>query len=175
MTPTILSHHGVFTQPRWKADVDAEHARSRPDPMQRTQKWLLIPATIALLRAHFDRNAGKIPRAKARIQKIQLNYPDAFEFLNAFYGYLLITERNIEEAEKYFLANIESLPAVKDDSQRYVELYCRYFLGAQQENFDWLSLISEAERLKPEPFYMRTLPLPTKEQIEAVLYSERPL
>ena len=120
------------------------------------------------MRAHFDRNAGNIPRAKTRVQKIQIEYPEEFEFLDAFYGYLLITERNIEEAERHFLANVQSLPVVKNNDQQYVELYCRYFLEASREDFDWRSLVSEAESLKPQSLYKRILPLPTKEQMKAV-------
>lgn len=133
--------------------------------MLSTDKLLVIPATIALLRAHFDRNAGKIAKAKVRVQKIQIKYPHIFEFLHAFYGSLLIYERNSEEASKYFRTNVKNLPAVKDDNQRYVELYCRYFLEASEDNFDWASLITEAEKLEAELLYKMVLPLPTKEQV----------
>jgi hypothetical protein len=136
--------------------------------MQGSREWLIIPATIALMRAHFARNAGKIHSAKAQVQKIQTKYPETFEFLDAFYGYLLIAERDIEEAKRHFIANIESLPAEKNDNQRYVELYCRYFIEAGHESFDWMSIISEARHLKPEPLYKRILPLPTMGQIQAV-------
>ena len=56
----------------------------------------VIPAVIALLRAYFDRQAGRGAKAKVKIERIQERYPDMFEFLDAYYGFILITERNVE-------------------------------------------------------------------------------
>ncbi len=108
----------------------------------------VIPATIALMRAHFNRTAGKIAKAKVMVEGIQMRYPKTFEFLDAYYGFLLISERDIENASKFFDTNLKNLPENKNDNQKYIELYCKYFLGAGEENFDWEWIISEADQLK---------------------------
>ena len=129
----------------------------------------VVPATAMLLRAHFDRLAGRVASAKVRVQKIQAKYPGVFDFLDAFHGFLLISEGDIETALKHFRANMEMLPSEKNDDQRYIELYCRYFLEAGEQNFDWESIILEADRLKPDAFTKKMLVLPTKEQMISAL------
>lgn len=114
------------------------------------KRLAVIPGTIALLRAHFDRGAGRVEKAKTRVHEIRLKYLDMFEFLDAFYGFLLIIEGDRKAALRYFDANLRRLPAEKNDNQRYIELYCLYFLGASKENFDWEPIISEAHQLKPD-------------------------
>lgn len=138
-----------------------------------------IPAVITLLRAYFDRQAGRTAKAKARIEEIQVKYPNMFEFLDAYYGFILITERgdentenyfhSIESAERYFSSNINRLPAEKDDNQRYIELYCQLFLGARKEEFDWGSIIYEAHQLKPDDLTKMFLVMPTRDPVSSSL------
>ena len=125
----------------------------------------VIPAVVALMRAYFDRQAGRISKAKSRIEAIQMQYPDMFEFLDAYYGFLLINERDIEGAHKSFNANLTKLPDKKGDNQRYIELYCRYFIDAGKEDFDWEAIVTEAERLKPDSLTKRLLVLPSKQRL----------
>ena len=139
------------------------------------KKWAVIAAAVALLRAHFDRHGGRIKKAKARVEKIQAKYPDMFEFLDAYYGFLLILGRGdentqgyfeaIEDAEKHLNANLKSLPDDKNDNQRYIELYCQFLLGARVENFDWEPIISAADKLRPDSLTKALLVLPTRERM----------
>jgi hypothetical protein len=131
-------------------------------------RFLVIPGGISLLRAYFDRRAGRLEKAKARVETIKIKYPPFFEFLDAFHGLLLILEDDIEGALKFFEKNIRSLPAEKNDDQRYIELYCRSFLDAGKKDFDWEALVSEANQLNAEDFIKRMLPFPKRERIVLV-------
>lgn len=124
-----------------------------------------IPATASLLLVYFDRRAGRLQKAKARIDRIKTKYPQVFEFLDAYHGFILINERDIEGALKLFDSNIRSLPEKKDENQRYIELFCRYFLDAGSEDFGWEQIISEAHQLKPDALTKIMLTLPTKDQV----------
>lgn len=132
-------------------------------------KLSVIPATILILRAHFDRLAGRLGNAKEKVERIKFRYPDVLEFIDAYHGFLLINERKIDAAEELFRKNINSLPNLKNDNQRYIELFCRYFLYARDGDFDWEILLSEAHELRPDSLTKRILILPTKDQVTSSL------
>jgi hypothetical protein len=92
-----------------------------------------------------------------------------FIFLKAYDATLMVREDRLKDALTRFE---EALIEVKDDSnsdQKYVMLYCKFFLSLYSASGDSKKYIEDAIKIDASPLIRIFLRFPKKEDIEKVL------